>query len=76
MDVPDSDSVHREFRELLERNRTRCLWFLSPDYCPNDLPGMLTVLRYLQRFGDRETFVHARRIERWLLPKANAASAG
>lgn len=76
MDEPDQETIRREFRELLERNRTRCLWFLRPDYCPEDLAGMLAVLGHLERSGDRETFVHARRLERWLSPKANAPSAG
>jgi hypothetical protein len=76
MDGPESDPMRREFCELVERNRMRCLWFLRPDYCPEDVPGMLMVLRYLKRSGDRETFIRARRIERWLLPKPNVAPAG
>ncbi len=70
------DSIRREFRELVHTNRLRCLWFLRPDYTPDDVPGMLVVLRYLQESGDRDTFVRARRIERWLSPRFNVAPAG
>jgi hypothetical protein len=65
-----------EFDELVRRNKRRCLWFMRDDYAPVDASGMLKVLRSLEQHGDRETFIQARRLTRWLLQHSSAVCAG
>ncbi|MBN1422921.1 hypothetical protein JXA88_00050, partial [Candidatus Fermentibacteria bacterium] len=47
---------------LIEQNRERCLWFLSPGYVPASAEDMLRVLKYLQRYGTRDVYVKARNL--------------
>jgi hypothetical protein len=67
-----AEAVHR----LVDEYRTRCLWFLRPDYYPSSLPERLRVLGYIERHGDREAFRRAATLKRWLLPDSSAPSAG
>ena len=67
-----AEAVHR----LVDEYRTRCLWFLRPDYYPSSLQERLRVLGYIERQGDREAFRRAATLKRWLLPDSSAPSAG
>jgi hypothetical protein len=67
-----AEAVHR----LVDEYRTRCLWFLRPDYYPSSLQERLRVLGYIERHGDREAFRRAATLKRWLLPDSSAPSAG
>ena len=67
-----AEVVHR----LVDEYRTRCLWFLRPDYYPSSLQERLQVLGYIERHGDREAFRRAATLKRWLLPDSSAPSAG
>jgi hypothetical protein len=49
---------------------------MRDDYAPVDASGMLKVLRSLEQHGDRETFIQARRLTRWLLQHSSAVCAG
>lgn len=64
-----------EFRRLVAENRDRCLWFLREDYCPTDPEEMLRVLEHIERHGDREAFVAARELSRWLSRNSSGPSA-
>lgn len=64
-----------EFNTLVRRNRRACLWFMRDDYVPVDASGMLKVLRSLEQHGDRETFIQARRLTRWLSQHSSAGCA-
>lgn len=64
-----------ELRALIDEYRTRCLWFLRPDYYPETRDETLRVLRQIEKHGDREGFVRAARLRRWLSPTSNARSA-
>ncbi len=61
---------------LVEEYRTRCLWFLRPDYYPRSLPERLRVLGYIERHGDREGFRRAAILKRWLSRDSSGPSAG
>ncbi|MCC7103867.1 MAG: hypothetical protein IT307_01875 [Chloroflexi bacterium] len=52
-----------------------CLWFLRPDYYPTTTDEQLRVLRYIERYGNREAFREAATIARWLSHSFNAPSA-
>jgi hypothetical protein len=55
-----------EFTDLLAECRQRCLWFLSSDAAPSTRETQLEVLRLIERYGNREDFVNARRLRTWL----------
>jgi hypothetical protein len=69
------DAARVDLSALVDRYRTRCLWFLRPDYYPATDAEVLRVLGYLERYGDREAFTRAGSIRRWLSPPSNDASA-
>ena len=64
-----------EFRRLVSACRDRCLWFLREDYFPTDPGEMLRVLDQIERHGDREAFVAARKLSRWLSRHSSGTSA-
>jgi len=60
---------------LVDDYRTRCLWFLRPDYYPVTYEERLRVLDYVQRYGDRDAHVRAMHLRQWLSQISNADSA-
>ena len=74
------DSLNPEaaaaLRTLVDEYRTRCLWFLEPDYYPASESEALRVLRAIEQHGDRSAFQRASEIREWLSRNSNAASAG
>lgn len=68
-------SIEAELRRLVDDYRTRCLWFLRPDYYPKTREEMLRVLRQIEKNADREGFVRAARIRQWLSPPSSGPSA-
>lgn len=64
-----------EFLRLLREQRARCLWFLREEYVPETPEEIERVLGYLQRNGDRETYLAARRVSQWLSQDSSASSA-
>jgi hypothetical protein len=69
------DPVLADVRMLVDRYRTRCLWFLAEDYYPETKAEVLRVLHYIERHGDREAFQAAAQIRRWLSPTFSDTSA-
>jgi hypothetical protein len=67
-----TDSV----RDLITRYRTQCLWFLREDYFPSTPEETVRVLQYIERHGDREGFIMARRMRQWLQRNSSEESAG
>lgn len=63
-------------RELVDEYRSRCLWFLRPDYHPATAVEAEQVLDAIQRHGDREAFRRAAQVRRWLSRPSSATSAG
>lgn len=61
---------------LVDEYRTRCLWFLRPDFYPSTHEERIRVLGYIERYGDREAFRQAATLKRWLSLPSSAPSAG
>lgn len=57
---------------LVDEYRTRCLWFLRPDFYPATTAERLRVLGYIERYGDREGYRRAAALRRWLLQDSSA----
>ena len=72
---PDAADVAESINRLVDEYRTRCLWFLRPDYYPATREEQLSVLGYVERYGDVMAFRRAARLRQWLLHPYNAASA-
>ena len=72
---PSIELAAEAVRQLVDRYRVQCLWFLRPDYYPSTLEEQLRVLAYIERHGDREAFQRAATVKRWLLPPSSARSA-
>ncbi len=75
---PLDPEVASALRSLIDRyrSRSRCLWFLAPDYYPASEAQALRVLAAIERHGDRAAFQRSSEIRQWLSPSSNAASAG
>lgn len=63
-------------KPLLVKYRSRCLWFLREDFFPETLQQALLVLDNIEKHGDREGFIEARRVKEWLSQISSATSAG
>jgi hypothetical protein len=68
---PDMDG---EFRRLVEEYRARCLWYLRPDYMPEDVRGRLQVLEAIATHGDLAALPRVARLRSWLSPHSSDAS--
>jgi hypothetical protein len=68
------DEIHQQLMTLIEGYRSRCLWFLAKDFVPETPAQAMRVLEYIERYGDREAFVQARRLKQWLSPSTSKES--
>ena len=68
--------VAAALRTLVDEYRTRCLWYLEPDYYPASASEAMRVLEAIERHGDRSAFQRSSEIRQWLLRNSSAASAG
>ncbi len=75
LDAPHNAPLENELRALVDEYRTRCLWFLRRDLYPATREEALRVLGQIERHADREGFVRAARIRRWLSPTSSGRSA-
>ena len=73
MHVPDH--IQQELDRLVQDYRTRCLWFLRPDFKPRTSAEVLSVLRHIENHGDRAGFQRAAAIRRWLSQHSSESSA-
>jgi hypothetical protein len=60
---------------LVDEYRTRCLWFLRPDYYPATRDAQLRILDCVQRYSDRAGYVRAATIRQWLSQISSGDSA-
>jgi hypothetical protein len=72
---PLSAEQGQALRELIERQRTSCLWYLKQDWFPKTLEEVSKVLDAVQCHGDRAAFIEAGRIRQWLSPNSSSGSA-
>jgi len=63
-------------RDLVDRYRTQCLWFLRSDYYPQTHGDAERVLRLIEQYGDLESLRQVAAVRRWLSPPSSVASAG
>lgn len=68
-----SQEPSQEFVALVEASRARCLWFLRPDDLPGDRDLQFQTLDLIKRYGTRDDYVRARRLEEWLRQSSSAA---
>lgn len=66
--------ITQQLMELIGRYRSRCLWFLAEDFVPETRQQAVRVLEYIERYGDREGFVQARRLKQCLSPNISEES--
>lgn len=68
--------IDEAVRRLVDDYRERCLWFLRENYYPVGSEEILQTLHYIEQHGDRQSFVRAAEIRRWLSPNSSGPSAG
>ena len=64
-----------ELRVLLEEYRAQCLWYQRDDYVPSAPADILRALEAIEARADRNGYVRARQLKRWLLQHSSAPSA-
>jgi hypothetical protein len=62
-----------EFVELVESARRRCLWYFAADDMPAERSLQLETLELIKRYGNRDDYIRARRLEQWLRQNSSAA---
>jgi hypothetical protein len=72
---PDEAEILEQARSLIRDKRATCLWFLQPDFQPQDVNGYIRSMRWIERFGSRRDYQEARRIREWLLRNSSSTSA-
>jgi hypothetical protein len=73
---PLDPEVASALRSLIDDYRSRCLWFLAPDYYPASESEAIRMLGAIEQHGDRSAFQRASEIREWLSRNSSAASAG
>jgi hypothetical protein len=63
-------------RRLVDEYRDRCLWFLRADYYPEGAEEISRTLDYIERHGDRQAYLRAAEIRKWLSRRSSGPSAG
>lgn len=71
-DIPIDQAVN----QLVDEYRSRCLWFLRPDYYPTTDDERRQVLDDIERYGDRDAFKRVAAVRQWLSRNSSARSAG
>jgi hypothetical protein len=62
----EMESTIQKVQELTARTRDTCLWFMREDFVPRTITEALDCLDKIQRHGDRDTYIEARRLGKWL----------
>lgn len=60
---------------LVDEYRSRCLWFLRPDFYPRTAAEVLRVLQEIETHGDVRAFQRAADFRRWLSRSSSERSA-
>ena len=71
----EASEVASAVNQLADEYRSRCLWFLRADFYPETDVDRLTVLAYIERYGDRAAFQKAAAVRQWLSRTSNERSA-
>jgi len=70
------DDILSEAHALIGATRAACLWFLRSDFLPKDAEGLVRAMQYIERRGNLENYIKARKIREWLSHNSSAISAG
>jgi hypothetical protein len=62
-----AEQIVEEMRRLVDEYRSRCLWFIRPDYYPRTPRDILRILDYICRYGDTRAYKKALEIKKWHL---------
>jgi|SoiMethySBSTD1v2_1073268.scaffolds.fasta_scaffold1376960_2 hypothetical protein len=62
----------QDFVDLVRTARRRCLWYFVDDL-PAERDLQLDTLELIKRYGNRDDYVKARRLEQWLRQHSSAA---
>ena len=68
-------SPEAELRRLIDDYRSRCLWFLRPDYYPTSPAERERVLALIAQHGDRQAFGRVAELRTWLSQHSSETSA-
>lgn len=79
--IPSSDAERTrqaiaEIRDLVERCRTTCFWFMKEQWLPESVAAARRAVILLQRYGDREAYLSASVWKPWLSRHSSKISAG
>lgn len=67
--------IEQELTALISEYRETCLWFLHEDCSPDTLPNALAILVNIEKYGDKQGFIRARQVKKWLLQISSVPSA-
>jgi hypothetical protein len=59
--------------DLVQAARRRCLWYFASDDLPAERDLQLDTLELIKRYGNRNDYVRARRLEQWRRQHSSAA---
>jgi hypothetical protein len=74
LEARSPETEKAKLRALLDEYRSRCLWFLRPDWYPQTQAECLQALSYIERHGDLAGFRRARELREWLSPNSSDSS--
>ena len=69
------DDFAKRLNLLMTKYRDICLWFMRTDFMPSSRAEILNILRYIEKRGDMDAFIEARRLREWLLQSSNVTFA-
>ncbi len=67
--------IRDELNSLVNRCRDTCLWFIRTDCSLETEQEIMVILENIEKYGDREAFIRARKIKKWLLQNSSGLSA-
>lgn len=76
MAAPTKEQIVEKLTPLVTRYRERCLWFLRQEFIPSSSDQAIRVLDCIEKHGDRQGFIEARRLKSWLLQTSSPKSSG
>lgn len=66
--------IRSDLYTLIDQYRSQCLWYLRPDYYPENEEQAMRVLKAIAQHGDRNAYIKTKEIREWLLRDTNVQS--
>ena len=66
--------IEQEITALILEYKETCLWSLREDCGMGTVREAITILEKIEKYGDREGFIRAKRVKRWLLQNPSVQS--